>query len=132
MNRCTFILFLLTVTGCGSEPKDPPPTDTGARAAAVAFFEALGRKDWSAAYSVIDSKGLTPAEFSRRGATYSRKVGLDEVSVHIRACEERGDEATAHVVLTGKGHSRHSYRETVFLRQQDGAWRVVLPTNFGG
>ena len=50
------LLFLMPLTaGCGHEPEPP---DTGARATVQAFYQALLRQDWPAAYALVhpDSK----------------------------------------------------------------------------
>ena len=59
-------------------------------------------------------------------------LGFEPSAVHIRACEERAAEATAHVVLTGRGAGQERrYRDAIVLRRDDNGWHVVLPSHFG-
>ena len=74
---------------------------------------------------------LPPEEFGRQAGAYRRQLGFEPTAVRVPACEERGDEATAHVVLTGRGKDRHEYKDAVMLRRRDGRWLVVLPAEFG-
>ena len=62
---------------------------------------------------------------------YLKQVGFEPSGVKVAVCEERGDEATAHVVLTGRGHGRHEFKDAATLRRRDGRWGVVLPSGFG-
>jgi hypothetical protein len=124
---------LLALAGCG-RPADGPPADTGSRAAVRAFFEAVGRRDWSVAYDALDPDSrarCSGEEFARRAEAYRQGLGLDPTGVRIPACEERGDDATAHVVLTGRGHGRREYRDAVTLRRRDGRWGVLPPAGIG-
>lgn len=130
--RLLGIALLLAMTaGCGKSA----PAGTGAREAAVAYYEALEQADWPAAYALLDAasrKRITPDQFARLGQRYRQGLGFQPASVHIRSCEEHGDEAIAHVTLTGKGSAGQvSYRDAVSLRSVEGAWRVVLPPGFG-
>jgi hypothetical protein len=47
-------------------------------------------------------------------------------------CEERASEATARVVLRGRGGSRsRRHNDAVTLHRGDDGWQVALPPNFG-
>ncbi len=125
--------MLLALAGCGGVPT--PVTDTGAKAAAQEFFEAVVRRDANRAYAVLhpDSQKRWPqARFSSAVETYRRKLRFEPEKVVVRSCEEQGDQAVAHVVITGHGSSRHQrYQDGTVLRKGPDGWRVVLPANFG-
>ena len=125
--------LLLLLAGCG-RPTDERLPDTGSRDAARGFFEAVGRGDRAAGYDLLhpESKAACAAdEFGRRAEAYRGRLGFEPTGVRVPACEERGDEATAHVVLTGRGQGRHEYKDAAVLRRRDGRWLVVLPAEFG-
>jgi hypothetical protein len=130
--RTTVLLGgLLLPVGCG-QPAEESAADTGSRTAARAFFDALGRRDWSAAHDALDpeSRRACPrAELARRGEVYLKRVGFDPFTARVSACEERGDEATAHLVLTG--HGRGEYKQAVIVKRRGERWGVVLPQKFG-
>jgi hypothetical protein len=121
------------VLGCGREPA--PEAGTGAREAAQAYFEALLQKDWPRAYAGLcrDGRGRVGAEeFGRLAENYRGRLGFEPRAVHVRACEEQGDRAVAHVAWTGPGAARRRpYRDAVELRRDNGEWGVVLPKQFG-
>ena len=129
-------LLLLAIAGCG-EKADPHPVrpDTGAAAVARGYGEALLRKDWSSAYRALDpaSKGAGgEAAFAGLAQNYYRSLGFDPTEVRVRSCDERGDEAIAHLTLKGrKGSSQRYHKDTLSLRRQGGTWGIVLPNNFG-
>jgi hypothetical protein len=131
--RACCALLAVLAGGCGSPP--PAPPDTGARAAVQAYFEALTRQDWDGAYRALDADSRSRcdlARFTQRARAYRRNLGFEPVAVHVRACEEHGAEATAHVVLTGSSASRaRQYRDAVTLRCGPSGWGVVLPSRFG-
>jgi hypothetical protein len=132
-HRACGVLTLVAALGCGRETAVPP--GTGAREAAQGFFEALSRQEWAQAYAGLDAgtrRRWGPEQFARLAASYRRNLGFEPTSVHVRACEEQGKEATAHVVLEGRAASpQRPYKDAVMLREDDGVWRVVLPVNFG-
>jgi hypothetical protein len=119
--------------GCSRSPEQPP--GTGAKECVQGYFEALIRQDWSRAYASLDpasQKRSTSQQFNRLAQTYHSNLGFEPDAVHVGACEERGAEATAHVVLTGRaGTKSHRYKDAVTLRRDDDGWHVVLPPNFG-
>jgi hypothetical protein len=109
----------------------PPPSE----AAALRFFAALKDQDWPAAYAALSADGrkqVTPEEFTRRARRYREGLGFEPTAAHVRSCEERGDEALAHVSLTGQsgGHQRF-HKDAVTLRRGPDGWGVVLPPRFG-
>jgi hypothetical protein len=61
---------------------------------------------------------------------YRKRLGFEPTAVRVPACEEHGDEATAHVVLAGRGSGRHEYKDAV-VRRRDGRWLVAFPAEFG-
>ena len=132
--RSPFVLlvggFLI---GCSHSPEQPP--GTGAKECAQGYYEALIRQDWPKAFACLDpesKKRSSSSQFSRLAQSYRSGLGFEPDTMHVRACEERGTDATAHVVLTGQaGTKSHRYKDAVALRRGDSGWRVVLPANFG-
>ena len=126
------LLAGVILIGCSQPPEEP--ADTGAKDCIQQYYEALIRKDWPRAYASLDpqsQKRGTPQQFSQLAQSYHSHLGFDPEAVQVWACEERGTEATAHVVLTGRTPSRHRrYKDAITLRRSDD-WRVVLPRNFG-
>jgi hypothetical protein len=132
MRRLWGLAALLAVAGCGS--RSDAPAGTGAREAALGYFEALVRQDWPAAYAALtgDSKNrVKPERFAQLAREYHRNLGFEPKAVHVTACDERGDEATAHVTLSGHGRHRGRFRDAAALRREAGGWAVVLSPNFG-
>jgi hypothetical protein len=125
-------LLAAALAGCGGTPA---PAGTGAQAAARDFCEALIRKDWGGAHAALhpDSRAKTGAvPFSRQAEAYRRQLGFEPEQVAVRACEEHGTEAVAHVII--KGHAAagpRSYKDALVLRQAESGWGVVLPPRFG-
>ncbi|QEL14082.1 hypothetical protein [Limnoglobus roseus] len=131
--RILAVAALAGMVGCG-QPPPAAPVETGAKAAAQAYFEGIIHKDWAAAYGTLaaDSKARVSAEkFARLGEDYRRGLGFEPQAVHIGDCEENGDRAVAHVTLSGKGVHRHRFKDAVTLRKGDTGWVVVLSTTFG-
>jgi hypothetical protein len=118
--------------GCGQAPEES--RGTGAKECVQAYYEALVRKDWPGAYATLDphsQKRCSPQQFSRLAQSYRSNLGFDPTAVQLRACEEHGLEATAHIVLTGRSASgTRRYKDAITLRR-NGDWHVVLPHNFG-
>jgi hypothetical protein len=125
-------LFAGILLGCSQLPEES--SATGAKECVLGYYEALIQKDWTRAYASLDpqsQKRCSSQQFSRLAQSYRSNLGFDPQAVHVRACEEQGREATAHVVLTGRAaaHNRR-YKDTITLRRSDD-WRVVLPSSFG-
>jgi hypothetical protein len=125
--------LVLTSVGCGSNP--PPPAGTGAAEAAERFFAALVARDWSIAYDGLDdaTKAKWALDCFRTLATNFRTDwGFDPESVLVRSCDEHGNDATAHVVLSGRGKTGHKlWKDAVVLRRGPAGWRVIPPSTFG-
>jgi hypothetical protein len=119
--------------GCNRSPEQWP--GTGARESTRAYYEAVIQQDWQKAYATLDPQSqqrFSSQQFSRLAQSYRSGLGFEPDAIHVRACEERGTDATAHVVLTGQaGTKSHRYKDAVTLRRGDSGWRVVLPANFG-
>lgn len=124
---------LLVTVGCARQPT--APVNTGAEDAARAYFEALVRRDWPAAYQTLDAESrarCSRERFSRLAENYRRNLGFEPAEVRVQGCDERGGEAVAHVVLRGPaGSEAHFYKDGVGLRRGEGGWAVVLPQTFG-
>jgi hypothetical protein len=119
--------------GCNRSPEQPP--GTGAKETTQVYFEAVIQQNWPKAYAALDPQSqqrFSSQLFSQLAQSYRSGLGFEPDTVHVRACEERGTDATAHVVLTGHaGTKSHRYKDAVTLRRADSGWRVVLPANFG-
>jgi hypothetical protein len=126
------LLAASLTAGCGRAPE---PAGTGAAAAVRGYYEALLRKEWTRAYALLHSESRAPRsaeEFARQAANHRRGLGFEPDAVRVRACEERGDEAVAHVVFTGRaGGRQRSFRDAVTLRKSGATWGVVLSPRFG-
>jgi hypothetical protein len=133
VSRWALAAALAALAGCGTNPAAPP--DTGAAAAARAFFEALARHDTKAAHDVLDDDSRARVSLDRfkpLADGWARQVGFPVERVTVTRCEEQGDDATARVELAGKaaGHGRR-FKDAVTLKRRDGRWGVVLADTFG-
>jgi hypothetical protein len=119
--------------GCSAPPA--APAGTGASEAAEAFFTALVARDWPTGHTALDdaTRAKWPLDtFRTKAAAFRADWGFDPESVHVKSCDERGDEATAHVVLSGKGKDGHrQLKDAVVLHRGASGWRIFLPENFG-
>ncbi len=127
-------LAVILLAGCGGKTESTSP-NTGARAVVEEFYGALIAGDSPRAYEKLDRESqrrVSPARFATLAAAYRKNIGFHTERVHIRACEEQGDAATAHITIAGHsaGHSRR-HNDGVTLRRTDSRWGVVLPANFG-
>jgi hypothetical protein len=126
------VLLVVVLAGCGGTPA--PPEGTGAREVVREFYEALLQRDWPRAYATLhaDSRRLlSQQEFGRLAEAYQRDLGFTPEEFHIQSCDEKGTEASAHVVLIGHAATKQRrYKDAVALRHSEG-WRVVLPGSFG-
>jgi hypothetical protein len=119
--------------GCGG----PQPTapHTGAEEAARDYFEAIQRRDWGGAYALLhpDSRKRWNADgFARAAEAYRRGLGFEPAAVHVRSCEEQGDEAKVHVVFEGHAAGKvKQFKDAAELRRSASGWGVVLPQRFG-
>jgi hypothetical protein len=127
------LLVAVSLIGCGAVPEEPP--GTGAKECVQGYFEALIQQDWPKAYAALDpqSQGrCNQQQFSQLARNYRSSLGFEPKTILLRACEERGTQATAHVVLTGRTTTQERrYKDAVTLRRGDTGWHVVLPSNFG-
>lgn len=126
-----FSVLLCSMTGCSRDA--PELADTGARAAARTFFDAIIKKDWRRAHAELATRqDSSLAAFISHAEAYRGRLGFEPVEVHIRACEERGDKAIAHVTISGRGEKQtQRYRDGIVLCRESGHWRVILPETFG-
>jgi hypothetical protein len=99
------------------------------------YYDALIQQDWPKAYAALDpasQRRCSSQQFGQLARSYRSSLGFEPNAVHVRACDERGTEATAHVVLTGRAATKDGrYMDAVTLRRGDDGWHVVLPPNFG-
>lgn len=139
MNSRHILIALATlvapVAGCDRAVPPPPPTqNTGADAVARAFFEALQREDWDAAYAALDADSrakLDKKEFARRAEAAVSRLEFKPTSVAV-AVSETGNDAAALATFRGiTGTDMKTFRDGAALRRTAGAWGVVLRANFG-
>jgi hypothetical protein len=135
VKRVSAWCLLAAGLAAGCAPAPSPPADTGAREMVRDYCDALVRQDWPQAYARLDAAGRKrcgPEEFARLARAYRRGLGFEPDAVRVRACEEQGATAIAHVVFTGQGRSgpRH-YNDALTLRHDGDHWVVVLPARFG-
>jgi hypothetical protein len=99
---------VVVLVGCGREP----PAGTGALEVVRDYHEALMRRDWPRAYVARDPD--TCKRFSQEQFAWLAKehLGFEPTAVHVRSCEERGDEASARVLFEGP----RLYKDAVALR----------------
>jgi hypothetical protein len=131
--RRTWPLLLVGVVGCHHGP--PAPVGTGAEATARQFYEAIGREDWSAAYNALHpetQRCWSAEQFARLVRAYRAGLGFEPSAVRVWACEEDGDQAVAHVIISGppRTHGRR-YKNAAELRRQGESWCIVLSAQFG-
>jgi hypothetical protein len=123
----------VVAAGCGPASSSPP--GTGAAKAAERYFSALVGRDWPAVYACLDEAAkvkLSADQFQSKAAAFRSDWGFEPEAVQVRSCDEHGDEAVAHVVLSGKGKDGHKqWKDAVALRRGPAGWHVVPPANFG-
>jgi hypothetical protein len=99
------------------------------------YYEALLRRDWPTAYAALDADSqawCNLALFSQLAEQYVRNLGMESPEVHLRSCEEHGDQGVAHVTIMGQGHNKQGlYKDGLTLRRGTQGWRIVLSPKFG-
>jgi hypothetical protein len=128
------LALLLTTAAAGCRSRASDTNDTGAATAAVNYFEALIREDWSKAYAALHPESrqrLTSADFARLAQNYRKSIGFDANEIRLRSCEEHGAEAVAHVNILGYAMTklttkRRTFRDAVALRQTESGWNDQL------
>jgi hypothetical protein len=129
----SWIIVLAALTGCSGPPATP--AGTGAREAVRDYYDGLLRQNWQQAYAVLSADGKQPMsekEFGRLAESYRAKLGFNPEEIRIQSCDEKGNEAFAHVVLIGQIASKQRrFKDAVVLRRSADGWRIVLPANFG-
>jgi hypothetical protein len=133
-SRCLGLaLIAVGLAGCG-KPIPTPTTDTGSGAAAKAFFEALMREEWAAAYEALDPESRAACgkdQFATRAGAAMRQLGFVPTEVGV-AVSETGDHAAAVAVYRGiVGTSPRQVKDGTALRRVGDGWAVVLRKNFG-
>jgi hypothetical protein len=135
LRLATWAVFLVgpLLIGCGHVSNEQKRT--GAKQCVQNYFQAIVDEDWSKAYSALDESSQrrwNATQFAELARKYRRDLGFDPKQVFIRACEEQGAEATAHVVLTGLSTAKDGRsKDALVLRRSETGWRVVLPTTYG-
>jgi hypothetical protein len=101
---------------------------------ALAFEEAIIAKDWPRAFGLLapESKERSSSDqFARLAQRYRAGLGFEPATTHVAACEEHGEEAIAHVTITGKGPHRGRFKDDLHLRRTGQEWGVVVSATFG-
>jgi hypothetical protein len=128
-------LALTLAAGCRGSHPGPELSQTGAEEVARDYAAAIVRRDWQAAYDGLS--GATQAAFSRdklaRAAeNFYRNIGFEPSEVDVQSCQERNNEAVAHLVYRCQSGSSTRYcKDTIALRRDGSGWAVILPSNFG-
>jgi hypothetical protein len=122
------------LSGCGNSPA-ARPGQTGAAEAAGRYLHALAQHDWVAAYDALDSSSQSARsqdQFIHFVEGYFRQMGFEPQAVHLRACQERGEEAIAHIQFRGAvDSSPRFFKDALELRRGPTGWAVVLRSDFG-
>jgi hypothetical protein len=125
-------IIILAISGCSAGARS---ASTGADAAAKAFYVALIQNESATAYGKLDAQSrerVTAEDFAALVENYRKRLGFQPAEVQIRACEEHGAEAVAHVVLVGKkDQKRGAFKDAIHLKQSESGWVVLLPPGFG-
>jgi len=118
--------------GCGRVQNDP---GTGAKECVQSFFQAIINEDWRTAYGDIapgSPKAATLEQFAPLARGYRINLGFEPDELHIQSCQEHGQEAIAHLILTGRNVDQaRRYKDAIKLRRSDDGWRIVLSRTFG-
>jgi hypothetical protein len=126
------LLAGILVVGCNRVQDEP---GTGARECVQCFYRALIEQDWNEAYSKLDSrsqKANSLEQFKRLAQSYRGNLSFEPEAVHIQSCQERGQEAGAHLVLTGRNADQERrYKDAAALTRTGEGWRIVLSPTFG-
>jgi hypothetical protein len=129
--RAALVLLALTAAGCAGESSSPPST---ARLTARAYYEAIARQDWPAAFALLDTDAqarIGPATFEELGRRWRTGIGFEPGGVEVRSCDERGESAFARIVIAGKAaESKKRFRDEVTLHRGPAGWRVVPREGF--
>lgn len=132
VHRAILASLWLAAVGCMRTPSSP---DTGARAAAQAFYDFLLQQDWTRAYEQLHADCRSRwgrDQFTRRARAYRQALGFEPAVVHLRACEEQGETATVRVAWSGSAAGRpRTFKDAVVLRRSATGWGVILPGQFG-
>jgi hypothetical protein len=119
----------------GCSPKPLPPAGTGARETADAFFTAIVREDWPAAYLALhpdEQRRASEGTFADAAKRYRRRIGFEPASAIVRTCDERDDGAIAHMTFTAaQPNSSRQFKDSFALHRTATGWGVILPPGFG-
>ncbi len=135
LRLATWAVFLMgpLLIGCGHVSNEQKRS--GAKECVQIYFQAIVNQDWSKAYAALDESSQrrwNATQFAELARKYRREIGFEPEQLFIRACEEQGVEATAHVVLTGPSTAKNGRsKEALMLRRSETGWHVVLPATFG-
>jgi hypothetical protein len=64
---------------------------------------------------------------------YRARLGFDPEQAHVQTCEEKGAEALAHVVVTGRAATKSKrFKDATAVRKTADEWHVVMPASIAG
>jgi hypothetical protein len=121
----------LLAAGCGPAPA---PSGTGAREAALTFYQAIVRQELDVAHALLDSASRARCDASRfagLATVYRGGLPFAPTTVQVTACEEQGERAVAHVVLIGRPSAHQRFKDTAVLRYSSDGWGVQFSPTFG-
>ena len=126
------LVALAALVGCN---KSPTPAGKGAQETAKKFYEAFVRKDLAHAYALLDPASrnhYSEQQFKDLAHRQLDAWGFEPRKVYVRACEEHGTEAVAHIVVTCQAASpQQFYKDAVVLRRDVSGWGIILSPRFG-
>ncbi|MEW1545189.1 YybH family protein [Streptomyces tsukubensis] len=125
------VTAVTALTGCGSDDDKPrAPDEKGARAAVLAYVDALNSRD---AAALMEAGGVTADREAEREAERiltergGRGLTVEKVSVSFGYGPDVGSAR-----LTTKDRSGTAAAESLTVKRNDGRWRVVVFGDLSG
>jgi hypothetical protein len=129
--RWVCLFLMICVAGCGHSAQHPHGK---AADVAQAYFDALLNRDWANAYEKLHAEAKSrwrQEDFSKAAQQFRDQLGADSATAHISSCEERNNEAIAHVLVVAHANGKQRLlKEAVTLRRGETEWRIMPPAGF--